>query len=158
MASSSQYRRDGPGIGQIPGEEVISVVDAVETVAAVVDTVSMVSVDELELIDAVTNDVEMVDVDVVELIDVVPNAVEMVDVVVVELIDAVPIALIPVDDVVKLVNSVADAEELVAGVTEVGAAEIELDGQGRIMDVVADKRSDLMNFMQYANDPTVSGF
>ena len=59
-----------------------------------------------------------------------------------------------------VVNEVFDAAfvvaELVAVVVAVGVTdEVELDGQV-LMSITASKRSDLMNFMQYANDPTVS--
>ena len=68
-----------------------------------------------------------------------------------------------VDDSVELADAafvvaeLADAVEPVAVVVAVGVTdEVELDGQV-LMSITASKRSDLMNFMQYANDPTMSG-
>ena len=67
-----------------------------------------------------------------------------------------------VDDSVELADAafvvaeLADAVEPVDVVVAVGVTdEVELDGQV-LMSITASKRSDLMNFMQYANDPTVS--
>ena len=59
-------------------------------------------------------------------------------------------------DAAFVVAELADAVEPVAVVVAVGVTdEVELDGQV-LMSITASKRSDWMNFMQYANDPTVS--